>query len=151
MNIEIAEYRIHIGLHYCKHFKVKGLSHFTDFEILTFLSMLLLNCGDIEKNPGPLSEYSTPSVSSTSSVNDSSIKDKFSLVHYNVQSLTEKKDIIFSELSDFSVISITQQAPDVCLTSDIGYILVATSYNQFPTSIRRHFLTSFGRLDWTLF
>ena len=45
----------------------------------------------------------------------------------------------------------TQQAPDVCLTSDIGYILVATSYNQFPTSIRRHFLTSFGRLDWTLF
>ena len=44
-----------------------------------------------------------------------------------------------------------QQAPDVCLTSDIGYILVATSYNQFPTSIRRHFLTSFGRLDWTLF
>ena len=108
MNIEIAEYRIHIGLHYCKHFKVKGLSHFTDFEILTFLSMLLLNCGDIEKNPGPLSEYSTPSVSSTSSANDSSIKDKFSLVHYNVQSLTEKKDIIFSELSDFSVISITE-------------------------------------------
>ena len=46
---------------------------------------------------------------------------------------------------------LTQQAPDVCLTSDIGYILVATSYNQFPTSIRRHFLTSFGRLDWTLF
>ena len=45
----------------------------------------------------------------------------------------------------------TQQAPDVCSTSDIGYILVATSYNQFPTSIRRHFLTSFGRLDWTLF
>ena len=44
-----------------------------------------------------------------------------------------------------------QQAPDVCLTSDIGYILVATSYNQFPTSIRRHFLTSFGRLDWMLF
>ena len=44
-----------------------------------------------------------------------------------------------------------QQAPDVCLTSDIGYILVATSYNQFPTSMRRHFLTSFGRLDWTLF
>ena len=47
--------------------------------------------------------------------------------------------------------AVTQQAPDVCLTSDIGYILVATSYNQFPTSIRRHFLTSFGRLDWTLF
>ena len=50
-----------------------------------------------------------------------------------------------------NVIVASQQAPDVCLTSDIGYILVATSYNQFPTSIRRHFLTSFGRLDWTLF
>ena len=69
---------------------------------------MLLNCGDIEKNPPPLSEHSTPSVSSTSSANDSNIRDKFSLVHYNVQSLIDKKDILFSELSDFSVISITE-------------------------------------------
>ena len=41
--------------------------------------------------------------------------------------------------------------PSRHLTSDIGYILVATSYDQFPTSIGRHFLTSFGRLDWTSF
>ena len=70
--------------------------------------MLLLNCGDIIKNPGPLLEYSTPSVGTASSVNDSSIKYKFSLFHYNVQSRIEKKNIIFSELSHFSNISITE-------------------------------------------
>ena len=58
------------------------------------------------------------------------------------------ESVIKNEIAN---VTISLQAPDVCSTSDIGYILVATSYNQFPTSIRRHFLTSFGRLDWTLF
>ena len=62
MNIDVSEYRMHIGLHYHHHLKIKGLSRFTDFELITFLSLLLLNSGDVETNPGPVSEYSTSSV-----------------------------------------------------------------------------------------
>ena len=99
---------MHIGLHYCKNLKIKGLTHFTNFELITFLSLLLLNCGDIERNPGPASEDSTPTVSADTSLNDTGLKDKFSLVHYNVQSLADKKDLLFSELSNFSIISVTE-------------------------------------------
>ena len=91
------------------HLKIKGLSRFTDFELVIFLSLLLLNSGDVETNPDPAaSEYSTSSVSSTSSLNNTALREKFSLVHYNVQSLAYKKDILFSELNNFSVISVTE-------------------------------------------
>ena len=82
MNIDVSEYRMHIGLHYHHHLKIKGLS------------LLLLNSGDVETNPGPASEYSTPSVSSTSSLKNTALREKFSLVHYNVQSLAYKKRYI---------------------------------------------------------
>ena len=108
MNIEVSEYRMHIGLHYCKHLKFKGLSHFTNFELITFLSLLLLKCGDIENNPGPASVCSTPSDSADTSLKDTGLRDKFSLVHYNVQSLANKRDSLFSELSNFSVISVSE-------------------------------------------
>ena len=99
---------MHIGLHYGKHLKFKGLSHFTNFDLITFLSLLLLKCGDIEKNPGPASEYLTPSVSADTSLNDTGLRDKFSLVHCNVQSLANKRDLLFSELSNFSVNSVSE-------------------------------------------
>ena len=57
MNIDVSEYMMHIGLHYHHHLKIKGLSRLTDFELVTFLSLLLLNCGNVETNPGPVSEY----------------------------------------------------------------------------------------------
>ena len=80
-----------------------------NFELITFLSLLLLKCGNIEKNPGPASEYSTPSVSADASLNDTGLRDKFTLVHYNVQSLAiYKRDLLFSELSNFSVISVSE-------------------------------------------
>ena len=59
--------------------------HFTDFQLITFLTILLLNCGDVETNPGPASEYSTASVSSTNSLNGTTFREKFSLVHYKAQ------------------------------------------------------------------
>ena len=88
MNIDVSEYRMHIGLHYCHTMKIKGLARFTNFELLTFLALLLTNCGDIETNPGPASEHSTHS---NISLNEIVLREKFSLVHYNVQSLVHKK------------------------------------------------------------
>lgn len=97
-----------IGLHYGLHFKIKGLDQFSTFELLTFLSIILLRGGDIETNPGPDFEVSFSSSSSNMSKNESILQNKFSLVHYNVQSLMSKKDILFSELHHFDVISITE-------------------------------------------
>ena len=91
--------------------KVKGLDYLSNFELLIILSLLLL-CNDIEKNPGPSSE-SPSEISFTSSdtstlPSDINTKNKFSVVHYNVQSLVNKIGILETELSNFDVICITE-------------------------------------------
>lgn len=70
---------------------MKGLKRFTNFEFLIFVCMLMYRAGDIEKNPGP----------NTSFIDSS-------LVHYNVQSLSTKIDLIESELTHFDLISISE-------------------------------------------
>lgn len=69
------------------------------------MSMLLYQSGDIETNPGPNS--------SGSSERDSSylfppLHGNFSLVHYNIQSVLNKLDIIEPELSSFDIIALTE-------------------------------------------
>ena len=61
MTIELNIYRARIGLHHYRHSKVKGLGTLNNFELVTFLAMLLYQSGDIEKNPGPNSASSTES------------------------------------------------------------------------------------------
>lgn len=74
-----------IGLHYCRQAKIKGIEYLNFFEFLVIMSLLLMS--GIERNPGP-----APSASfySDSSENDQVIRDKFSVVHYNIQSITKK-------------------------------------------------------------
>ena len=71
------------------------------------MSMLLIS--GIERNPGPLSDSS---ISSTNTIlttaEEQAIKNKFSVVHYNVQSIINKLDLIETELQNFDVISITE-------------------------------------------
>ena len=57
--IEIEIYRMRIGLHYSRHFRIKGLEHLGIFELLIIMSLLLI--AGIEPNPGPNSEASTSS------------------------------------------------------------------------------------------
>ena len=85
------------------------------------LSIILLRCGDVHPNPGPpftgsdSSEHNT-SVSSTysASLNGASllnyelIKDKFYVIHYNVQSLQHKVPTLESELSSFQIMCFTE-------------------------------------------
>ena len=66
---------------------------------ITWLSILLLQAGDIHPNPGPLSTSSASSISDTSStnisvLNFSNLSNHLSFVHYNVQSLVPKIDIL---------------------------------------------------------
>ena len=115
---------MHIGPCYNGHFRIKGLRRFSNFELLIVISLLLLNSGDIEFNPGPLSERSTTcmSVSIDISIDESIIRNSFSLVHYNVQILAKQTNILLSELFNFDIISITETWLNY-RTSDDGILL----------------------------
>ena len=117
--VDIEIYRARIGLHYLTHCKVKGIDHFTSFELLVMLSIILLRCGDVHPNPGPpytgsiSSDEQDASISSISSLGNTSlkselIKDKFSVIHYNVQSLQHKILSLESELSSFQILCFTE-------------------------------------------
>ena len=105
--ISIEIYRMRFGLHYSRQLKVKGIKHLNYFELLIILSLLLIS--GIERNPGPVSHDSVGSASSLiDDENEKIIQDKFSIVHYNVQSIANKIDIIESELRNFDVICISE-------------------------------------------
>ena len=90
-------------MHYSRHCKIKGIEHLTSFELMIILSLLLICSGDIELNPGP----STSHVDSES-FDESSILNYFSIVHYNIQSISNKVDLIGSELRNFNIICLTE-------------------------------------------
>ena len=96
MYVDIFIYRARIGLFIAVTCKLKGSSCFSEFDCLIWLALVLLQCGDIEKNPGP---------EPTSCFKDS--RQNLSIVHYNVQSFYNKRDILFAELHDFDIVSFT--------------------------------------------
>ena len=109
--IDIQTYRTRTGLHCCRHFKVKGLMYLSSFELMIILSLLLLRSGDVEPNPGPeFSDSVSASSSSSSSFSSSNtiLQEHFSVVHYNIQSLLNKVDILDSELSSFDVVCLSE-------------------------------------------
>ena len=75
---------------------------------VTWLASLILLSGDVQPNPGP------PTSSSTSSSIDSSVTSvlsqshHLSFIHYNVQSILNKLDILTTELSDFDILAFTE-------------------------------------------
>lgn len=80
---------------------------------LTWLGTILLMSGDIHPNPGPLSTSSissaTDSFSARSSVfNFSNLSNHLSFVHYNVQSLGPKLDILGTELFEFDILAFSE-------------------------------------------
>ena len=104
--IEIQVYRMRIGLNYCRQASVKGIDYLNYFEIYIIMSALLI--GGIKTNPGPRLDESSNSSAESGIFEKSSIKGKFSVVHYNIQSLSNKVDIIESELRDFDAICLTE-------------------------------------------
>ena len=112
MAVDITVHRARIGLHYTRHLKVRGIDHFSSFELLLMLS----RSGDVEMNPGPdpsLSESRDTDNSYLSSSVDSTdyeaiINGKVSLVHYKIQNLSNKTDILECELNTFSIVCLTE-------------------------------------------
>ena len=110
-------YRMRIGLNYCRQAKVKGFDYLNYFEIYIIMATLLI--GGIERNPGPLLDDSLASSSVGSTFEDKSIKNKFSIVHYNIQSISNKVDLIESELRNFDVICLTETWLDRRISDDL--------------------------------
>ena len=81
---------------------------------VTWLYILLLCSGDVHPNPGPTSSASNDSFSSSSSnisnilLDDLNQNHHLAFVHYNVQSLLTKIDIIQAELHNFDLIALTE-------------------------------------------
>ena len=83
-------------------------------EFALWLNILLLCSGDVHPNPGPLSSSSSDSILSSSSTMSTTIfssintSHNLSFVHYNVQSIFPKLDILHAELIDFDILAFTE-------------------------------------------
>ena len=68
--------------------------------------------GDIYPNPGPLSSlsdsYDSSSSGNGSIFGTSSLSSHLSFVHYDVQSIFNKLDVSFAELSDFDILAFSE-------------------------------------------
>ena len=72
--------------------------------------ILLLKAEDNEQNPVPqtgtsVSTANSSSLASGTSMNLSTLQNKLFIVHYNVQSITRKIDILSSELLEFDILA----------------------------------------------
>ena len=82
----------------------------------TWLVLLLYSCGDVHPNPGPLSTSSTSSSYSSSSgmsnalFSSLDLSHNLSFVHYNVQSVFSKLELLEAELIEFDILAFTGSA-----------------------------------------
>ena len=86
--------------------------HFIFYNLL-FLALvillLILRAGDVHPNPGPQSNESSCSVSTTSDIyNFLNHPNHVSTVHYNVQSISNKLDTLIAEFSFFDILSFSE-------------------------------------------
>ena len=94
-------------------FVKKSTQHFACLVSPTWLCILLLCSGDVHPNPGPLSSSpSSASINTSSSTMSTDILDalnvshNLSFVHYNVQSIVPKLDVLHAELIAFDLLSL---------------------------------------------
>ena len=82
-------------------------------DFILWISTFLLCSGDIHPNPGPASVSSDSSQRSSSSMsfdifNSINLNHHLSFVHYNVQSLLNKLEILHAELFEFDILAFTE-------------------------------------------
>lgn len=76
-------------------------------QLLTLMLLYILLSGDIHSNPGPDSPRASSS-SSTSSFESLDLSKNISFVHYNVQSVAQKLDVLYAELRDFDLLAFSE-------------------------------------------
>ncbi|KAH3752709.1 hypothetical protein DPMN_187335 [Dreissena polymorpha] len=98
------------------------ISSFVSYVAYMFLFILL--CGDIHPNPGPISRQKLESASTsfTSSSQSVDISNHLSFMHYNVQSIIKKLDILYTEFKDFDILSFSETwLTETSLTQDLYF------------------------------
>ena len=125
--------RILPGKHYAKN------CTFTSNCLLTFFStiavswffILILQSGDIELNPGPYSvadsSISRSSNPDTSFTSIAGLANHLSMVHYNVQSIVNKIEILSAELREFDILAFSETWLNPSVKNDI---LLIDSYRE---------------------
>ena len=90
-------------------FNLQGIMLLFSSVLLTWPYVLLLQAGDLHRNPGPSSSSSNMqglyTASSILNIDFSSLANHLSFVHYNVQSLAPKLDTLAAELMDFDILA----------------------------------------------
>ncbi|MEW8545561.1 MAG: reverse transcriptase family protein [Candidatus Thiodiazotropha sp.] len=86
-------------------FSIKLYCCLVTLVIITWVFVLILNCGDVHPNPGPGSDNDLADLSQSSS-NDSFelLSNHLSIVHFNVQSLLPKMDILRGEAEAYDIL-----------------------------------------------
>ena len=74
---------------------------------------VIILSGDVHPKPGPTEYEESPDTSSTSTYaydiyNFLNLPNNLSVVHYNFQSIRHKIDLLFTEFSQFDIISLTE-------------------------------------------
>ena len=95
---------------------------------MVFFGILLYQSGDVEKNPGPTSVSSDES---NESFKFPPLQGNLSMVHYNVQSLANKVDLIEPELTNFDIISLTETWLNDSISNE------DLTFNEFQIPFRR--------------
>lgn len=99
----------------CKFTKWLILSLFA-LVLVTWLAILLITAGDVHTHPGPLSTSSSTRTfetdssrrSTQSAFNFANLSNHLSIVHYNVQSIASKLEILGTELFEFDILAFTE-------------------------------------------
>ena len=76
--------------------------------ILTVLLSLQYLSGDVHINPGPQSDTSSTSFCTSDLDSFLNLPNHLFIVHYNVQSISNRLDILISEFSFFDILSFTE-------------------------------------------
>ena len=87
--------------------------------VVLWLAVLLQQSGDVHSNPGSSSVSSdTSSVSAASILSSIDFAKHLSFVHYNVQNVFQKLDVLFAELCDLDILAFSETWLNSSITND---------------------------------
>ena len=138
MCIDISVYRARVGLFGHYQLRQKGSKPMNSFDLIIWISILLIRSGDVHENPGPVSSSTSDSSFTLSSSFSSDspniselISSHLSFVHYNVQSFVPKIHQLYADLCSFDVLAFTETwLSNDTSTSDIAFANYQTPFRK---------------------
>ena len=103
----------------CKFIYFSSIIFCAVLAIIWLIVLLLLRSENVHPNPGPSSISSVTSSGSSASILSSiSLSRHLSFVHYNVQSIVPKLDVLLTELYDFDISAFSETWLSPAVTED---------------------------------